>query len=110
MKKACVRIAKPLLFGAAVFVFSALPAHAQNGAAVYKAKCAMCHGADGKGDTAVGKSLKLRDLGSADVQKQTDAELIAITADGKGKMPAYKGKLTDAQIKDVVAFIRTLKK
>ncbi len=110
MNNAIARISKPLLFAAAVLVFSTVPAHAQSGAAVYKSKCAMCHGADGKGDTAVGKSMKLRDLGSAEVQKQSDAELTAITADGKGKMPAYKGKLTDAQIKDVVAFIRTLKK
>lgn len=76
----------------------------------YQKKCAMCHGADGKGDTPSGKSMKLRDLGSDDVQKQTDAQLIDITANGKGKMPAYKSKLTDEQIKDVVAFIRTLKK
>ena len=76
----------------------------------YQKKCAMCHGADGKGETPTGKSMKLRDLGSDDVQKQSDAQLIDITANGKAKMPAYKGKLTDEQIKDVVAFIRTLKK
>ena len=83
---------------------------AADGAALYKGKCAMCHGPDGKGQTGMGKSLKLRDLGSADVQKQTDAELVKITTDGKGKMPAYKGKMTDAEISAVVAFIRTLKK
>jgi cytochrome c6 len=111
MKRELHRVGKPLLFAAAVLTCAAVPAFGQgSGAALYKSKCAMCHGTDGKGETAVGKSMKLRDLGSADVQKQTDAELIAITADGKGKMPAYKGKLTDAQIKDVVAFIRTLKK
>jgi len=76
----------------------------------YQKKCAMCHGADGKGETPTGKSMKLRDLGSDDVQKQSDAQLIDITANGKAKMPAYKGKLTDEQIKDVVAFIRTMKK
>lgn len=104
------RISKSLLFAAVVFAFTSAPAHAQSGAALYKAKCAMCHGVDGKGETSVGKSLKLRDLGSPEVQKQTDAELFAITADGKGKMLGYKGKLTDAQIKDVVAFMRTFKK
>jgi mono/diheme cytochrome c family protein len=40
----------------------------------------------------------------------SDARLIASTANGKGKMPAYKGKLTDAQIKDVIAYMRTLGK
>jgi cytochrome c6 len=83
---------------------------ASDGAAVYKAKCASCHGADGSGQTAMGKSLKLRDLGSADVQKQTDKELYTLTADGKGKMPAYKGKLTEAEINALVAHMRTLAK
>ncbi len=54
--------------------------------------------------------MNLRDLGSQEVQKQTDAELYAWTADGKGKMPAYKTKCTDAEIKAMVAFMRTLKK
>ena len=85
-------------------------AFAADGAAVYKAKCASCHGADGAGQTAIGKKMSLRDLGSADVQKQTDAELYAWTADGKGKMPAYKGKLSEAEIKALVGFMRTLKK
>jgi mono/diheme cytochrome c family protein len=82
---------------------------AADGAAVYKAKCAMCHGADGSGMTPMGKSMKLRDLRSPEVQKQSDAELTKITADGKGKMPAYKGKLTDAEISAVVAPLRALK-
>lgn len=82
---------------------------AADGAALYKAKCASCHGADGSGQTAMGKAMKLRDLRSPEVQKQTDAELTKITTDGKGKMPAYKGKLTDDGIKALVAFMRTLK-
>lgn len=110
MNSLVVRIGKSLLFAVAVFAFTA-PARAQSGGpAVYKAKCAMCHGMDGKGETSVGKALKLRDLGSPEVQKQSDAELIAITANGKGKMLGYKGKLTDEQIKDVVAYCRTFKK
>jgi mono/diheme cytochrome c family protein len=80
------------------------------GETLFKQKCAACHGADGKGETPMGKNFKLRDLGSEDVQKQTDAELTAITENGKGKMPAYKGKLTDDQIKQLVGYIRSLKK
>jgi cytochrome c6 len=83
---------------------------ADDAAALYKTKCAACHGADGSGNTAMGKAFKLRDLGSSEVQAQTDAQLIAITSDGKNKMPAYKGKLTDEQIKGIVGYIRTLKK
>jgi len=93
-----------------LLVFS-IPARAQNdGAAVYKSKCAGCHSPDGSGSGPAGKAMHLRDLGSAEVQKQTDAELIAITANGKGTMPGYKGKLTDDQIKQVVSFIRSLAK
>lgn len=79
-------------------------------AADFKAKCATCHGATGAGDTAMGKNLKLRDLGSADVQKLSDDELNTVIAKGKGKMPAYDGKLTKEQVTDLVKYIRTLKK
>jgi len=83
-------------------------APAETGADVYK-KCAVCHGADGKGQTPMGKTMKLRDLASPDVQKQTDAELTTIITKGKNKMPAYDGKLTKEQIDEVVKYIRTLK-
>jgi len=49
-------------------------------------------------------------MGSAAVQGISDADLTAAITNGKGKMPAYKGKLTDAQISDLVSYIRTLKK
>jgi cytochrome c6 len=81
-----------------------------DGGADFKAKCAACHGATGAGDTTMGKNLKLKDLGSAEVQKQTDEELTTAITKGKGKMPAYGGKLSDSQISDLVKHIRTLKK
>jgi mono/diheme cytochrome c family protein len=78
---------------------------AQSAADNYKAKCAMCHGADGS------KSMMgAKPLNGAEVQGMSDADLTGAIVNGKGKMPAYKGKLTDAQIKDLVAYIRTLKK
>ncbi len=109
--KSCIRgsIAKLVLAAIPVaFVFGA--GARADGAGDFKAKCAMCHGADGTGSTATGKALKVRDLGSADVQGQTDAQLTDIVTNGKGKMPAYKGKLTDPQIKELVGFIRSLAK
>jgi cytochrome c6 len=81
-----------------------------DGAGDFKAKCAMCHGADGTGSTATGKALKVRDLASSDVQSQSDAQLTDIVTNGKNKMPAYKGKLTDDQINGLVAYIRGLAK
>ncbi len=88
----------------------AVPMKAQTGEALYKTKCAVCHGADGKGETTVGKANKVRDLGSADVQGQSDDAIAGIISSGKGKMPAYGKSLKPEQIKDLVAYIRTLKK
>ena len=93
-----------------LLLLAAVPVFAADGAALFKAKCAMCHGADGKGETAMGKNLKLRDLGSADVQKQTDADLKKVIEDGKGKMPPSKAKLAAGDADALVAFIRSLKK
>lgn len=90
-------------------MFFSICSLADSGADTFKAKCAMCHGADGKGQTAMGKTLNLRDLGSADVQSQSDADLTKTITNGKGKMPKYDGKLTGDQINDVVKYIRTLK-
>lgn len=78
-------------------------------AVTYKAKCASCHGADGSGSTAAGKALKARDLRSAEVQGQSDAQLFAIIAKGKGKMPAYEKTLGADTCKALVAHVRTLK-
>jgi mono/diheme cytochrome c family protein len=82
---------------------------AQDAAATYKAKCAMCHGADGKG-SPTGLKMGVHDFTSADVQKQTDAQLTETITKGKAKMPSYDGKLKDTEIKDLVAYIRSLGK
>jgi mono/diheme cytochrome c family protein len=74
--------------------------------ATYKAKCAGCHGADGKGKEA----LKTQDFASSAVQNMSDAELTAVITDGKGKMPSYAKSLKPDQVKDLVAYIRSLGK
>ncbi len=85
----------------------AMPAFAADGAVTFKAKCAMCHGADGSKENP---AMGIKALSGAEVQKQSDAQLVEATSKGKGKMPAYAGKLSDDEIKAVVAHIRTLKK
>jgi mono/diheme cytochrome c family protein len=95
---------------AVAIVFSTSTFAADAGADVYKAKCASCHGPDGKGETAMGKNLKLKDLASAEVQKQSDADLTTLIEKGKKPMPGYEGKLTKDQITDLVKYIRALKK
>ena len=103
----------PLLFLLAIVLtifFCATGAKAQDAPGLYKAKCVMCHGVDGKADTPAGKSTGARSFGSPEVQKETDAELTQITTKGKGKMPGYENKLTGPQITDLVAYVRQLGK
>jgi len=80
------------------------------GGDVFKAKCAACHAADGSGNTPAGKKLNIRDLRSAEVQSQSDNALLSIIAKGKGKMPPYGNSLGEDKIRQLVAFIRTLRK
>jgi cytochrome c6 len=89
-----------------------VPVAVAEGAAqdLYKSKCAMCHGPDGSGNTPMGKKLGTHDFASPEVQKQTDAQLTEAITKGKNKMPAYAGKLSDEQVKQLVAYIRTFKK
>lgn len=77
---------------------------------IFASKCSICHGPDGSGKTSMGKALNIADLHSAPVQKMSDADLKNVITNGKNKMPAFKGKLTDAQMGDVLAYIRTLGK
>jgi mono/diheme cytochrome c family protein len=104
MKKALV-----VLFALAVLVMIAAPnVVADDGAKVFAAKCAMCHGPDG-----AGKLKGTPDFRTAEFQKKTDAELTDAIANGpKGKEShAFSKKgLDDATIKSLVAYIRTLKK
>lgn len=91
-------------------VFLSAPAKADTAAeATYKAKCAMCHGPDGKGETATGKMMKVKDFASEEVQKMSDADVTAAIASGKGKMPPSKTLSAD-QVKDLVAYVRAFGK
>ena len=105
MKQLLIRLAMVV----AVLALGAGGAYAQDdAAALYKSKCLVCHGADGKGSPA-GLKLGVKDFHSPDVAKMSDAELFEATKKGKGKMPAYDGKLTDDQIKGLIKYIRSLK-
>lgn len=109
MKLISIRMGLVTLLACGLIAVCSSSAVAQDAAATYKAKCAMCHGPDGKG-SAMGVKMGARDFTSADVQGQTDTQLTAIITKGKGKMPAYDGKLKDTEIKDLVAYIRGLAK
>jgi len=91
-----------LLFSAYTF--------ADSGADIYKTKCSACHGKNGAGDSMLGKNLKLRPLASDEVQKHSDDELFTIISKGKNRMPPFDRKLSRDQIRDLVKYIRSLKK
>jgi len=99
-----------LVFLVVALALSTTTFAADAAADLYKSKCASCHGADGKGETAMGKNLKLKDLASPDVQKQSDTDLTTVIEKGKKPMPGYEGKLTKDQISDLLKYIRALKK
>jgi mono/diheme cytochrome c family protein len=77
-------------------------------AAIWSQQCASCHGKDGSGNTMMGKKLGVKDytkeLGFS------DAEATNIIKNGKGKMKGFKDKLSDADVKALVAYVRSLKK
>ena len=94
-----------------LLAFSSVTSQAQSpGEALFKTKCAACHGPDGKGEVPMGKKLGARNLSSAEVQGQSDAQLTEVVTKGKNKMPAYDGKLTKEQIGELVAYVRELGK
>ncbi len=70
----------------------------------------MCHGATGMADSGAGKAMKVKPATDPDVKKLNEAEMIAATKNGMGKMQPFKDKLTDAQIKDAVEYFRTFVK
>lgn len=81
---------------------------AEDGATVFKSKCAMCHAVDGNGNTPMGKKLGIKSLAAPEVQKLTDDQLQQTIVKGKGKMPSFDKKLTSDQLKALVAHIRAL--
>jgi cytochrome c6 len=106
VKLLSLRLSLAILLAGGVMGVCSSSAAAQDAAATYKSKCAMCHGADGKG----GK-MGTKDFASPDIQGMTDAQLADVITKGKApKMPAYGDKLKDSDIKDLVAYIRTFGK
>ena len=73
--------------------------------------CASCHAKAGSGNTVMGKKSGAENYQDAKVQaKFTDAQAIEIIKNGKDKMKGFKEKLTDDEIKALVAHIRAFKK
>ena len=100
----------------AVFALATAIGRAAPAAENWENQCTKCHGADGKGQTKIGKKLNLKDYTDAKVQAEMkDADMAkAITdgvldKDGKEKMKAFKEELSADEIKDLVAYVRKFK-
>jgi cytochrome c6 len=93
---------RKILFAAAVLSLSG-PALAVDPAAIYAGKCASCHGKDGKG-TPAGLKMGAKDL--AEEMKEPVKELVEDIEKGKGKMPAFKGRLTPEEIEAVARYVK----
>ena len=107
---------KLLALGLTTFAAAALSASAADGKASYEKDCAKCHGTDGKGDTKMGKKLGAKDYTDAKVQAELkdEAAFKAIKdgfkdKDGKVLMKPIEGA-SDADVKALVAYMRTFKK
>jgi|SRR5581483_802289 len=92
----------------ATIITSAGIAAAGDAAATWAANCASCHGKDGSGNTMMGKKLGVKDYTKD--QTFSDADAANVIKNGKDKMKGFGGKLSDADIKALVAYVRTLKK
>ena len=92
----------------AIIVGSSGAAFGADAGALWAQHCASCHGKDGSGSTTMGKKLGLKDYTKE--QGFSDAEAANVIKNGKGKMKGYKDKLSDADVKALVAYVRSLKK
>lgn len=110
MNRKLVLIAVGLWIGGAHWAPAAFAADAGGGKALYEKSCVGCHGADGKGNEKMATVLGAKSLSivGQDTTKKSDDQLLKVIAEGSGKMPA--SKLTKAEQKQALGYVRTLAK
>ena len=96
------------VLAAAVCMAGSMGFAQSSGAAAYKAKCQTCHGATGTPSPGIAKAMGVKPVSDPEIKKLTADQMIAAVKNGKGKMKPIAG-LTDEQVKEVVAYFRTLK-
>ena len=105
-----------ILAGACALAFAGSSTFAADPTANWTKHCASCHGKDGKGETKAGKKAGVKDQTDAKYQESlTDDKMFQAVKegykeDGKEKMKPFRDKLTDDEVKALVAFVRSLKK
>lgn len=84
---------------------------AAKGEVVYKARCVLCHGTEGRGDGVGAAALNPKPRNHHDqtyMHSRTDAQLLEVIHNGKGQMPAWKSVLSEEEMKNVLAYVRKL--
>lgn len=93
---------------AATFALAGVLGFAQDGAAIYKAKCAMCHGATGTPSAGMAKAMGIKPVSDQAMAALSVDQISATVKNGKGKMHPVAG-LSDGDIKAVSGFFKSLK-
>jgi mono/diheme cytochrome c family protein len=93
-----------------LFAFPHFASAQADGQKLFDSTCAKCHGADGTGNTVVGKAVGAKDLGAPEAKKLTDVEIHSQIEQGKGNMPPFGGSLTKAQIDSLIPIVRAFGK
>jgi len=101
-------IRSQVVLAVVVSLASAVCLAQSGGEATYKAKCQSCHGSTGTPNPGIAKMMGVKPVSDPDIQKLTPDQMADAVKNGKGKMKPIAG-LTDAQIKDAVAYYRGLK-
>jgi mono/diheme cytochrome c family protein len=111
MRKVIFALVPAFLLVAPVVLLSMAEPNLERGRAEFARQCRMCHGADGKGNPAMARMLKVefKAMDSEYVQQKSDEELRNIILKGTGKMVAVRG-MNDQQVADVIAYVRSLAK
>jgi len=105
-----------VLAGVLTFLYAAYSANATSqknvdARVLFDEHCDSCHGKDGQAKTFKAKFNHARNLTDSKWQAEvTDERLFNSISNGKGKMPAFRKKLSDDQINGLVAYVRRLKK
>lgn len=98
------------LLGALVLASTAMAADAELGKKVWAQKCAMCHGADGKGNATMAEKLKAKIPNLGDSAAKPDAELLKAVSEGKKPMPAFGKSLKPEELEAVMHHAKGLAK